>query len=248
MNPGLGSDGESVRAGFEYDSIAPGLYDAVYHRRVGVRSKWHHLKFERFRCAMRGLRRHLDVGCGPGTLIGSLEADHESVGVDVSAAQIEYARSRYGAAHRCFEQVQPGPLPFVDASFDVVTAVELLEHLDAAAGAMLCAEMHRVLRPGGRLLLSTPNYAGPWPLVEALLNRFGDVSYAEQHVTRYRAPSLRALIETAGFARVEISPYLLVAPFAAVFGWHVPETLRRFEPRWLVETAGLLLFVQGERR
>src|SRR4029078_4972958 len=42
-----------------------------------------------------------------------------------------------------------------------------------------------LLNPGGKLVLTTPNYASAWPVIEVILNRVSDVSYEEQHITKF---------------------------------------------------------------
>ena len=75
-----------------------GHYDLVHRRGRGIQSKWHHLKFQRVAQELTGYRRVLDVGCGPGTLVGMLRRDHEAFGVDITEPQIEYANRVYAAA------------------------------------------------------------------------------------------------------------------------------------------------------
>src|SRR5262245_9552091 len=88
-------DEAATRAGtvepFDYTTIPAGHYDRAYQRGRGIQSKWHHLKFERVAQQLAGHERVLDIGCGPGTLLGSLGDEHESVGVDITAPQIDYA-------------------------------------------------------------------------------------------------------------------------------------------------------------
>ena len=232
-------------AAYDYDVLAAGYYDAIFHRRRGVQSKWHHLKFDRFRHQLGQFSNHLDIGCGPGTLIGSLGGVGHSTGVDIAKSQIDFANHAYPAAHRTFRTIEPGPLPFDDGSFDVVTLVELIEHLEDDALAALLGEARRVLAPGGRLLVSTPNYGSLWPLVEALVNRLGAVSYADQHINRFTGARLEKLLLETGVYPVEVSCYMFAAPFAAVAGWGFSDLIKRLEPDWLVERAGLLLFGMG---
>ena len=103
--------------------------------------------------------RVLDIGCGIGgpaiVLAGDLGAA-EVVAVDVEAQLLEKAGAaavRAGCAERItFERIEPGPLPFPAAGFDVVFSKDALVHV--ADKASLFAEVLRVLRPGGRFAAS----------------------------------------------------------------------------------------------
>ncbi|MBF0125053.1 MAG: class I SAM-dependent methyltransferase [Magnetococcales bacterium] len=230
---------------FDYATIPVGYYDALFHRGRGVQSQWHRLKFARFRRAMGGYRRHLDIGCGPGTLIGSLGVEHESTGIDLAAGQIDYATARYAAPQRRFQVTEAGTtLPFADASFDVITLVELVEHLPEAEIISLLRESTRLLRPQGRLLLSTPDYGGPWPLIEALVNRLGPVDYSEQHITRFNQARLQALLaQIPGLSTEPLTRYMGLAPFLAAISWSLSQKVADWPPpTWINGRIGLLLF------
>lgn len=225
--------------------IPAAYYDDVYRRARGVQSKWHHLKFARFREDVPTGVDHLDVGCGPGTFIGTLGSEHRSTGVDISRRFVDYARAHYGGANSKFVEMAPGLLDFSDRSFDIVTCIEVIEHLAEAEVARLLEEIMRVLRPGGQLLASTPNYAGPWPLVEALVNRFGDVSYAHRHITHFTPKRLAAALQSTGFVDHRVEGWMFAAPFSAALGWRVADSVEQFEPSWLVSRWGLLLYAKG---
>jgi ubiquinone/menaquinone biosynthesis C-methylase UbiE len=108
-------------------------------------------------------------------------------GVDVSSAQIDFANSQIApeAPNSTFLSISPEHLPFPDNSFQVVTCVELIEHLDETENARLMAEVFRVLPPGGTWIVTTPNYHSLWPLLEFALNIWSPVKYNEQHLTRF---------------------------------------------------------------
>jgi 2-polyprenyl-3-methyl-5-hydroxy-6-metoxy-1,4-benzoquinol methylase len=221
---------ESSAASFDYDSIPPGYYDEVFHRRRGAQSKWHHLKFARVRREIPARCRLLDVACGPGTLIGTLGADVDATGVDLAAPQIEFARRRYGAPGKTFVLSRAtGELPADNDSVDVITMVELLEHLEMDEIQRLLRECRRVLRPGGKLIVTTPNYAALWPLLEWLLNRVGQLSYSNQHITKFTGPRLRETLAAAALTVEKISSLLLAAPFAAALSWSLADGLDRLE-------------------
>ena len=104
--------------------------------------------------------RVLDVGCGPGELALALAArvapGGSAVGIDPSPAMVARASAkaaRRGAA-ATFEVAFAQRLPFTDDDFDAVACTLALHHVAAADRESAVAEMHRVLTPGGRLLIA----------------------------------------------------------------------------------------------
>ena len=101
----------------------------------------------------------LDAGCGEGygsRLLAELGGARRCVGIDVDERTIAAARTAYGDLDALdFEPGDVTRLPFTDDSFDVVTCFETIEHVAAQREAV--AELARVLRPGGLLLISSPN-------------------------------------------------------------------------------------------
>lgn len=231
----------------DYDAIPPGYYDAIFERRRGAQSKWHHLKFKRFADAICGDVDHLDVACSAGTLFRTLDQRTRSVGVDIALPQIALACERHGSDGRRFVVGGADGLPFADRRFDVVTMVELVEHLSEAVTDAALREARRVLRPGGRLLLSTPNYASLWPLVERLVNRIGAIDYDAQHINRFDRKRLSATLAAAGFTAARVDAYQFAAPFCAALGWSTADAVARLEPGLLTRRFGLLLFAEAVR-
>jgi len=228
--------------GFDYDSIEPGHYDRVFARRAGVQSKWHHLKFAHIRAQMPVAARHVDIGCGPGTFIATLDGRIESTGIDIAPAQVDYAQAIHGSARKRFRTAGAAGLPFEDGSFDVATCIELVEHLTPAECHDLLTEARRVIAPGGVLSLTTPDYGGAWPALEWAVNRLGGVSYEDQHITHFTPSSLGSMLEGAGFEDVRVERYQFMAPFFAALGWRLADRVARLEPRWLTRRFGFLLF------
>ena len=131
--------------------------------------------------------RILDLGCGTGRNLVELEHVGEPVGLDLESRALSYCRQR---GRRLLVQSSAENLPFLSESYEIVTALDLLEHLDDdVAGAR---EVWRVLRPGGRFLLFVPAYHWLWGPQD-------DISH---HRRRYSAPQLRSIIRRAGF-RIE---------------------------------------------
>ena len=142
----------------------------------------------------------LDVGCGTGANLEMLAQFGNAEGVDVSEDALAFCRARgltrvkQGAAER---------LPYADASFDLVTALDVVEHLDDDAGGL--REMRRVLRPDGRALLFVPAFGWLWGVQD-------DISH---HRRRYTLPQLTGRVREAGF-EVERATYANLTFFAPV--------------------------------
>jgi SAM-dependent methyltransferase len=97
--------------------------------------------------------RVLDVGCGAGQVVGKLtEAGYEAHGVDVSEPNIERAR-RFSDRCQCYDGRR---LPFDNGHFASVGALNVLEHVEEPEAFI--AELVRVTAPGGRLVISSPNF------------------------------------------------------------------------------------------
>jgi len=103
-------------------------------------------------------RQVLDAACGEGYGSALMAAEAARVtGVDLSADAVEHARRRYRAPNLDFQVADCLDLPFAADSFDCIVSFETLEHLEDHNG--LLSEFRRVLRPGGFLLLSSPDKA-----------------------------------------------------------------------------------------
>jgi len=202
---------------FDYEAIPEGYYDRIYHSGPGARSLWHRLKFQRVIAEMGDYRNHLDFGCGPGTLIGALPHDRSSIGVDIARSQIDYAVKSYRTENHRFELVDGQSLPFPSNHFDCVTCIEVFEHLPMDAIEGILRQLHQILAPGGRLIVTTPNYHSIWPLLEFFVNQTSDVSYEEQHITRFNRRLLAQTLDYEGFVSRKILRIQSMAFLAGAF-------------------------------
>ena len=148
-------------------------------------------------------RRILDVGCGTGTMVGHLSRYGRAEGVDASEEAVRFCHERgvESATHAAGV-----PLPFDDATFDLVTALDVVEHVER--DDELLADLRRITRPGGMLLESVPAFQFLWGLQD-------EVSH---HKRRYTAPQLEGRMTAAGWSRRRLSYFntFLFAPIAAV--------------------------------
>lgn len=147
---------------------------------------------------VRGLGRAeaaLDLGCGDGRLAAALDAGQLTL-ADVSRMALDRAAGRLPQA-RAVELEPDAPLPLDDGAFDLVLCAETIEHVRDAQ--LLLSEARRVLRPGGRLALTTPAHSrltGLDILARGFERRFDPLSPHLRFLTRR---SLTALLADMGF-------------------------------------------------
>jgi 2-polyprenyl-3-methyl-5-hydroxy-6-metoxy-1,4-benzoquinol methylase len=123
----------------------------------------------------------LDVPCGMGWGTSLIRGARRLVGVDISEEAITEAIRRYGTIAE-FSTGDMGHLNFPDNTFDVVSCLEGIEHVPLEVGHRFLQEAERALRPGGRLLLSSP-YCRTMPH-----------SGNPHHVHEYRPEEIRAVV------------------------------------------------------
>lgn len=157
--------------------------------------------------------RLLDVGCGPGSITRGL-AEHvapgEVVGVDLSGPTLDDARKdaeARGLVNLRYQEASVYDLPFSDASFDVVFAHQVLQHLREPGDAI--REMLRVLRPGGFIGVRDVDWgtAAYWP-ADPWIDRFIDVhlrTWSQNGGDPRIGRKLRALLNAADVTGVRVT-------------------------------------------
>jgi SAM-dependent methyltransferase len=153
----------------------------------------------------------LDVATGPGYLAGlASERGASVVGVDFSGEMLSLAASLHPSVS--FRQADAADLPFGDGEFDAVVAAFLMPHV--ADLEAVCAELARVVRPGGRLALATWD-PEPESFTRALFEAIAE-SGAEPPPSLPPGPpffqyaqsdEFSALLAGAGLSEIEISPF-----------------------------------------
>jgi SAM-dependent methyltransferase len=126
----------------------------------------------------------LDIGCGTGANLEMLSQFGDAEGVDVSAEALAFCQER---GLKNVRQGQAEALPYEDSSFDIVTGLDVVEHLDDDVAGL--KEMYRVLRSGGYALLFVPAFMFLWGVQD-------DISH---HRRRYTRDNLQQSVRAAGF-------------------------------------------------
>lgn len=166
--------------------------------------------------------RVLEIGCGTGRLLADLldrqENRWEVVGLDLSVDMLQHART-HAADARCV--LGDGErLPFAAMSFDALILKGCLHHLRDHRGFLL--EARRVLRPGGRVILSEPIEDAPWiRMARAALHRWRAQAF-DREDRAFRTRELEHLIKSCGFDLEASRPFGWLAYLCAGFPDHLP--------------------------
>jgi arsenite methyltransferase len=195
----------------EFDADQASKIEALY--RIGDAARRRRIVREALRAAPAG--RILDVGCGPGFYCAELAEEvgpqGSVVGVDSSPAMLQLGARRC-AGHEGVElrQADAVSLPVDDGSFDAALCVQVLEYVRDPTAAL--AEMHRALRPGGRVVVwdidwATVSLHSPDPARTERALRAWDEHLVHPSLPRTLGPRLRS----AGFEEVRMEAH----PFAS---------------------------------
>lgn len=137
----------------------------------------------------------LEIGCGWGPFLHfSAGLGHQVRGIDVSPEQVERARElglTNAEVGDAFEVLGANP-----AAYDCVVMLDVIEHFSRGEAVRLVQAIHGALRPGGRLILRTPNADAPF----SSINVHGDLT----HELALNEQSARQLLASCGFAGIEV--------------------------------------------
>jgi len=145
-----------------------------------------------------GARRVLDAGAGAGDFVAALVEDgYETVGLEVSERAVALAEERHPGSTLVRHSVEELPWPVEQGSFDAVVALEVIEHL--LRPRRLLDGAHAALRPGGRVLLSTPYHGLAKNLVLAAFRFDRHFAVEGDHIRFFSDAALRRLAGETGF-------------------------------------------------
>lgn len=153
--------------------------------------------------------RFLDVGCGTGEFLAAMAGDFDVYGVDVSQTYIRHGQEQLGLANLRVGQLSEAGL--ASEFFEVVQMRGVLQHLPDPTAQL--REAHRVLKPGGLLIISaTPNIGSP--AARVFREQFRLLS-PDQMLYNFSPSTLRGMLDKTGFVSLSVRFPYLQTPY-----WH----------------------------
>ena len=236
---------------FDYESVEGNYQHTAHMHPRSVRHFWHDAKLKLLtsQVEIAGGGHVVDVGCGSGNAsIAIARTGCTVTGLDLSSQAIAFCTQRAAqeGINAKFLKITGKKLPLRDASADIVISSEVIEHLSDPAEHL--RELHRILRPNGTLILTTPNYRSAWPLLEFISDtlRLTPKMRGEQHIFFVTPKKLHTLLHSTGFTPKVISSYYGISPFINPFS---PSLARRLFSRELTppRTARMILYTVARK-
>ena len=173
----------------------------------------------------------------------------ECIAVDGNPAAVAFAAARFPRPNLRFERCLVDELDLPGDSLDACCCMELIEHIYPDQGRQLLATLYRLTRPGGRLLITTPNYRSLWPLLEwRSTARGGSPTLPATSTWRPTRIAGSALAAAAGWSTVLQHTCCTAAPWVAAASWTLAAAIRPAEARLPCGTILVHLLEKPSRR
>ena len=222
-------------------------YKAYHEGRLPQRF-WHYTKLHE---ALKSLDvkpgdKIFDAGCGSGVLASMLATLPETdvLAIDASPDAINFARKTFKYCNLEFRVGLIDEIDYPHNYFDKIVCLEVIEHLSLEQTQHVLMDFFTLLRPGGRLVISTPNRKSLWPLIEYFLDTFKLVPQlaGTQHEYLYDPSTLKMVTQTAGFRTVDQRTINTFAPWSALLSWRLAQKIHALEFKLLRQHGSVLLY------
>lgn len=185
------------RSWMQRNSIEAADYDErAFYSIIPFQRLWQRKRYEVVTEMLESRELILDIGCGSSKI---LEAVPNGIGVDLNFEKLRY-RKLLGVG---LLQADVRGLPFKDRSVDEILCSELIEHVPKTGRPL--EELERILKPGGVLILGTPDYGrASWRWTEAIYKRVMPQGYGDEHIGHYTKDELLQTLKGMGFRILDV--------------------------------------------
>lgn len=192
----------------------------------------------------------IDVGCGSGVVTSFLGDFGSTVlGIDGNPDAIRFAEEKYSRSNVQFRLGLVDDNIKLDSLADKIYCLEVIEHIFRNQAGDMLRTFHKILKPGGRVFLTTPNYRSLWPAIEYLMDKFGvsPPMSEHQHIEFYDRKKLKDLCCETGFTIELMTTTCLIAPWLAPIGWNLAVRVSRKEQKLPFYLGSILICIMTKK-
>tara|TARA_Y100000389_G_scaffold134411_1_gene131867 strand:- start:5379 stop:6095 length:717 start_codon:yes stop_codon:yes gene_type:complete len=235
---------------FWENSLPPGYYDMVLDEGMsknrGLQANWHNTTYLKISDSIDECSVHLDYACGPGSLIGNYLNSDKLYGVDISKNQIQYAKNKYGKKGYFFINENFKEEEYKNY-FDSISTIGLMEYLSDEEIKDLLNDFYLMLKPEGKLLITTPNYGGLMSIIDKLLNNFGQVNYEDENINKLNKKRLIKILKNSQFNKVNVHSFNNLGIGFSIFNIKLGIKISSLISKLSFNKIGFLLFARLDK-
>ena len=228
---------------FWKSTLEVGYYDKVLidgeKKRRGIKANWHKTTLHKCQQYIETTDVHLDYACGPGTLIGRF-SNAESIGVDLAELQIDYARNKY-SKKGTFLTTKEFDFDEYKNTFDIVTLIGLIEFLTNSEIEVLINNIHSSLKPGGTLIITTPNFNS---LIYKIANKFNLINSSEQHINKFNIEKIKKIFTDSSLKLIKQRKVLSYGILFSAINLKLGSFFNKIFEKALLHYQGFLIIVE----
>lgn len=207
--------------------LIPGDYqDRAIHSSNPMQRFWHEGKIRLIDkiCPPMVSGKILDIGCGSGVITHHLASNGANVvGIDNNPLAIKYANVKFNRENINFVCTPIKDFTYEESTFNQIYLIEVIEHMHILEIEYLLKQILLWTRPGGTLLITTPNYNSMWPILEWIVDALNMAQQmkGKQHITPLTKAKISGLCNKAGWHVKDIGCFHFVAPFISILSQRV---------------------------
>lgn len=225
--------------------LEAGYYDKIIKsgliKNRGIQANWHNLTYKNVLDEIDEGSILLDYASGSGTFIGRYYKEKDSIGVDISKNQIDYSKNEF--PEHIFLNNKDFFIEDYLNYFDVITVLGLIEFLNTEEVENLLVKLKKSLKPGGKLIITTPNYSLLMRLYLFLLSRLKPNNYEPFTVNKLNSKVAKLVSKSWGYQSYEIKKIVSLGVFFSFISIDLGIKIDQFIQKIFKYGSGYILFI-----